>query len=168
MFLSFSHSAHFRVVGVEAISQQLVVMGIRSQSKLDPSSNIVRVLIDMYVDIGDSIALQYGGSEAHKKVNAGRSESNIIPIGKHKELLTSIRRYYSNAFTDRFKQDAMNLFLGHYIPYLNETPLWEVESVSGETILSLSIYAILIFRSTFRTIIFTTFTRRQVKGLFFP
>lgn len=136
-----------------AISQQLVVMGIRSQSKLDPSSNIVRVLIDMYVDIGDSIALQYGGSEAHKKVNTGRAESNIIPIGKHKELLTSIRRYYSNAFTDRFKQgtsclpillsaflrvshfssfpDAMNLFLGYYIPYQNETPLWEVESVSG-------------------------------------
>lgn len=26
---------------------------------------------------------------------------------KHKELLTSIRRYYSNAFTDRLKQDAM-------------------------------------------------------------
>ena len=57
-------------------------MGIRSQSRLDPSSNIVRVLIDMYVDIGDSVALQYGGSEAHKKVNTGRSESNIIPIGK--------------------------------------------------------------------------------------
>lgn len=68
--------------GVEAISQQLVVMGIRSQSKLDPSSNIVRVAIDMYVDIGDSVALQYGGSEAHKKVTAPRSESNIIPIGK--------------------------------------------------------------------------------------
>jgi hypothetical protein len=34
-----------------------------------------------YVDIGDSIALQYGGSEAHKKVTAGKSES-IMPIGK--------------------------------------------------------------------------------------
>jgi hypothetical protein len=69
--------------GVEAIGQQLVVMGIRSKAKLDPSSNIVRVLIDMYVDIGDSIALQYGGSEAHKKVSAERSESNIAgPIGK--------------------------------------------------------------------------------------
>lgn len=58
-------------------------MGVRSKAKLDPSSNIVRVLIDMYVDIGDSIALQYGGSEAHKKVTASRSESNIAgPIGK--------------------------------------------------------------------------------------
>ena len=65
------------------MEQQLVVMGIRSSAKLDPSSNIVRVLIDMYVDIGDQIALQYGGSEAHKKVSAERFESNIAgPIGK--------------------------------------------------------------------------------------
>ena len=64
------------------MEQQLVVMGIRSNPKLDPSSNIVRVLIDMYVDIGDHIALQYGGSEAHKKVNTERSESIVGPIGK--------------------------------------------------------------------------------------
>jgi hypothetical protein len=115
--------------GVEAIGQQLVTMGIRSRAKLGPSSNIVRVLIDMYVDIGDSIALQYGGSEAHKKVTADRSESIITgQIGKHKEVLTSIRRYYSNAFTDRLKQDAMNLFLGYYLPYRHSVPLWEMET----------------------------------------
>lgn len=69
--------------GVEAVSQQLVVMGIRSRSKLSPSSNIVRVLIDMYVEIGDNIALQYGGSEAHKKVTADRPELSINgPMGK--------------------------------------------------------------------------------------
>lgn len=33
--------------GVEAIEQQLVVMGIRSSAKLDSSANIVRLLIDM-------------------------------------------------------------------------------------------------------------------------
>ena len=111
--------------GVEALGQQLVVMGIRSSPKLDPSSIIVRMLIDMYVEIGDQIALQYGGSEAHKKVqsSAGGATSNIPgQLGKHKELLTSIRRYYSNAFTDRLKQDAMNLFLGYYIPSNNTTP----------------------------------------------
>jgi hypothetical protein len=64
------------------MEQQLIVMGIRSNPKLDPSSNIVRVLIDMYVDIGDHIALQYGGSEAHKKVTTERSESIVGPIGK--------------------------------------------------------------------------------------
>lgn len=101
-------------------------MGIRSSANLDPSSTIIRVLIDMYVDIGDHISLQYGGSEAHKKVTSDASIHG--PIGKHKELLTSIRRYYSNAFTDRLKQDAMNLLLGYYIPYRHTIPLWELES----------------------------------------
>ncbi|GKY92743.1 hypothetical protein MPSEU_000244300 [Mayamaea pseudoterrestris] len=117
--------------GVDAIGHQLVVMGIRSQPKLDPNSNIVNVLMNMYIVVGDSIALQYGGSEAHKKVTAGKGETamNISgPIGKHKELLTSIRRYYSNAFTDRLKQDAMNLFLGYYIPHHHTIPLWEMET----------------------------------------
>jgi hypothetical protein len=112
----------------EALGQQLVVMGIRSSPKLDPSSIVVRMLIDMYVEIGDQIALQYGGSEAHKKVASAGANSNIPgQLGKHKELLTSIRRYYSNAFTDRLKQDAMNLFLGYYLPSQNNTPLWELE-----------------------------------------
>ena len=106
----------------------MVVMGIRSSPKLDPSSIVVRMLIDMYVEIGDQIALQYGGSEAHKKVASAGANSNIPgQLGKHKELLTSIRRYYSNAFTDRLKQDAMNLFLGYYLPSQNNTPLWELE-----------------------------------------
>ena len=81
------------------------------------------------MEIGDQIALQYGGSEAHKKVASAGATSNIPgQLGKHKELLTSIRRYYSNAFTDRLKQDAMNLFLGYYLPSQNTTPLWELDN----------------------------------------
>lgn len=81
------------------------------------------------MEIGDQIALQYGGSEAHKKVASAGANSNIPgQLGKHKELLTSIRRYYSNAFTDRLKQDAMNLFLGYYLPSQNTTPLWELDN----------------------------------------
>lgn len=82
--------------GVEAIEQQLVVMGIRSSAKLDSTANIVRVLIDMYVDIGDSIALQYGGSEAHKKVNTENSQSTIAgPMGKvcQSILLNALQRF---------------------------------------------------------------------------
>jgi hypothetical protein len=51
-------------------------------------------------------------------VQAGGAALNY----KHKELLTTMRRYCSNAFTDAPKQDAMNLFLGTlplpvYIPF---------------------------------------------------
>jgi hypothetical protein len=79
---------------LSCLGQQLVVMGVRSKAKLDPSSTIVRVLIDLYVDIGDSLALQYGGSEAHKKVTAERSESNITgPIGKVGASLVDLYLY---------------------------------------------------------------------------
>lgn len=49
-------------------------------------------------------------------------------MNKHRELLTSIRRYYSNAFTDRAKQDAINLFLGYYVPTTTGKPLWELDT----------------------------------------
>jgi hypothetical protein len=116
--------------GVEALGQQLVVMGIRNYSYLNPSCNLVKAVIDMYVDIGDHLSLQYGGSEAHKKVQSSGIDTSVIAgnVGKHKELLTSIRRYCSNAFTDRLKQDSMNLFLGHYIPSRHPIPLWEMEN----------------------------------------
>ena len=65
--------------GVEALGQQLVVMGVRSAAKLPPASNIVKILIDMYVQIGDHISLQYGGSEAHKK---GQATNIQGPMGK--------------------------------------------------------------------------------------
>jgi hypothetical protein len=78
-------------------------MGIRPKGKLGPSSSFVRVLIDLYVDIGDSIALQYGGSEAHKKVTAGVSETIAGPIGKvrlHRNVLKLLKYPYYIFLTD--------------------------------------------------------------------
>ena len=80
--------------------------------------------IDLYSDLGDHIALQYGGSAAHKKVKGNQHTSSL----KGSELLTSIKRYYSNSFTDALKQDAINVYLGIYIPIYNSIPLWEYES----------------------------------------
>ena len=72
--------------------------------------------------MGDRLALQYGGSEAHKKVSKGAGKT------KQGEFLTSIKRYYSNSFTDRVKQDAMNLFLGYFQPSLHDYALWDLET----------------------------------------
>jgi hypothetical protein len=83
--------------------------------------SFVQAMMDMFSELGDRIALQYGGSEAHKKVSGSKASKNG-------ELLTSIKRYYSNAFTDMVKQDAMNVFLGFYVPNEKITPLWDLES----------------------------------------
>ena len=43
-------------------------------------------------------------------------------------LISQFHRYYSNAFTDMVKQDAMNVFLGFYIPNEMLVPLWDLDS----------------------------------------
>ncbi|RHZ08102.1 hypothetical protein DYB31_001454 [Aphanomyces astaci] len=105
-----------------ALGQQLYAMGIRNTPVLESSSQILQELTTMFGHMGDVISMQYGGSEAHKNVT--KSKENI----KAWELLTSIRRYYSNAFTDNLKQDAINLFLGIYVPSPSTSPLWLLES----------------------------------------
>lgn len=108
----------------------LQALGISSPNllSLDLSKDpLLLSLMEMYGEMGDKIALQYGGSEAHKKVFAGKSVQQPNS-SKQSELLTSIKRYYSNAFTDMVKQDAMNLFLGCFIPNESSVPLWDLES----------------------------------------
>ena len=127
-------------VGVHALGRMLATMGVFKSATLESGSQVVLVLMELYSTVGDLISLQYGGSEAHKKMggtgpsasagggdDAARADFGAV-APKHQELLTSIRRYYSNAFTDRLKQDAINVFLGNFVPSDAEPPLWELES----------------------------------------
>ena len=110
-------------LGVRFLSVSLQVMGLSDHLISSPSNSLVVTLMDMYSEMGDRIALQYGGSEAHSKM--GQSGSSLKGSG---ELLTSIKRYYSNSFTDRVKQDAINLFLGNFVPMNSRVSLWELDS----------------------------------------
>ncbi|CAN0024749.1 unnamed protein product [Scytosiphon promiscuus] len=116
-------------IGVHALAKQLYVMGVSNQVSLESGSQVALVFMELYSELGDNIALQYGGSEAHKKVSGGNGPGKQVgSTNKHRELLTSIRRYYSNAFTDFAKQDAINLFLGYFVPNNTGKPLWELDT----------------------------------------
>ena len=69
--------------------------------------------------MGDIISLQYGGSVAHKTDFGYRNTAKQI------EFFTSLKRYYSNTFTDQYKQNAINLFLGIHKPNLNQPLIWD-------------------------------------------
>lgn len=83
--------------------------------------------MEMYEDMGDHLALQYGGSEAHNVVFE-RKRGRWRAATQSRELLTSIRRFYSNTYTDAEKQDAINLFLGIFIPHVSKPDIWDLES----------------------------------------
>lgn len=124
---------------------------------------VLKVFMEMFAQMGNKISLQYGGSEAHNKMRgnsvqpsataaAAAAPPSIASSGGGKasgsgsseagasskrskggELLTSVKRYYSNSFTDRLKQDAMNLFLGCYVPSIHH---YQSLSAEGSSVLT--------------------------------
>lgn len=56
-------------MAMKFLSVALRVLGLTNESSIDPSSNLLLSLIDMFGIMGDRISLQYGGSEAHKKMS---------------------------------------------------------------------------------------------------
>ena len=132
-------------LGVKFLSTSLRALGLTDHKPMDPSNKMFTELMEMYGELGDRIAVQYGGSEAHNKMASAATSSSATITAvttstttnnnkvkssskKQGELLTSIKRYYSNAFTDMVKQDAMNVFLGCYVPNEQPIPLWDLDS----------------------------------------
>ncbi|KAF6261282.1 hypothetical protein COO60DRAFT_792022 [Scenedesmus sp. NREL 46B-D3] len=113
--------------GLAAFGRQLAALGVLGDDEggVDSDSSIAFQLMEMYESMGHTIALQYGGSEAHAAFfQKKRGEWDATT--QSRDLMTSIRRFYSNAYTDAEKQDAINLFLGNYVPSPTAPPLWEL------------------------------------------
>jgi hypothetical protein len=123
--LDRTNAAQF-VVAKEALGHQLYALGILSEPVVPFDCDAVNLLNVMYHDHGDTIALQYGGSHL---VNTMETYRKISPWTSHsRDMIESIRRYYSNSFTDAEKQDAINLFLGNFIPKESKIRLWELST----------------------------------------
>ncbi|BFZ56626.1 phosphatidylinositol-3,5-bisphosphate 5-phosphatase [Savitreella phatthalungensis] len=127
--LDRTNAAQF-VIGKLALALQLKTIGvIDSVDSLMWDCDAVSMLVEMYHDHGDTIALQYGGShlvntmETYRKLNQWTSHS--------RDMLESIRRFYNNSFLDAQRQEAINLFLGNFDPTDTSTGtpnLWELDS----------------------------------------
>ncbi|XP_022875965.1 phosphoinositide phosphatase SAC1 isoform X1 [Olea europaea var. sylvestris] len=113
--------------GLAALGRQLHAMGLTDNPKVDVDSSIAGALMDMYQSMGDALAQQYGGSAAHNTVFTER-QGKWKATTHSREFLKSIKRYYSNAYTDGEKQDAINLFLGYFQPQEGKPALWELDS----------------------------------------
>ena len=86
--LDRTNGAQF-AVGMKFLTVSLQALGIcNKQQGVDSSSRLLSSLMEMYGEMGDRIALQYGGSEAHRKVPGGQG---TVSSSKQNELLTSIK-----------------------------------------------------------------------------
>lgn len=113
--------------GLAALGHQLFALGLIDVPKVDPDSSLGEALMGLYENMGDTLAFQYGGSAAHNKVFSER-RGRWKATTHSQEFFRTLQRYYTNAYLDAEKQDAINVFLGHFQPQQGKPALWELAS----------------------------------------
>ncbi|KAG6030953.1 hypothetical protein E4U41_007732 [Claviceps citrina] len=123
--LDRTNAAQF-VIGKKALGYQLHALGILDNTSVDYDTDAVNLFTHMWHDHGDTIAVQYGGSqlvntmETYRKINQWTSHS--------RDMIESFKRYYNNSFLDSQRQEAYNLFLGNYVFQQNQPLLWDLST----------------------------------------
>ncbi|TYI71843.1 hypothetical protein E1A91_D07G018100v1 [Gossypium mustelinum] len=126
--------------GLAALGSQLHALGIKDSPKIDLDDPLADELMSLYERMGDTLAHQYGGSAAHNKIFSQR-RGQWRAATQSQEFFRTLQRYYSNAYIDAEKQNAINIFLGHFQPQPGKPALWELGSYqhyrgrNGETIM---------------------------------
>ncbi|KAI3773268.1 hypothetical protein L1987_47793 [Smallanthus sonchifolius] len=113
--------------GWAALGHQLHALGYVDSPTIELDSPLADDLMGVYEKMGDTLALQYGGSAAHNKIFSQR-RGQWKAATQSQEFFRTLQRYYSNAYMDAEKQDAINVFLGHYQPQHGRPALWELDS----------------------------------------
>ncbi|RYP25511.1 hypothetical protein DL768_011475 [Monosporascus sp. mg162] len=123
--LDRTNAAQF-VIGKRALGYQLHALGIIEDMSVEYDTDAVNLFTHMWHDHGDTIAVQYGGSqlvntmETYRKINQWTSHS--------RDMIESFKRYYNNSFMDSQRQEAYNLFLGNYIFAQGQPMLWDLST----------------------------------------
>ncbi|XP_039028263.1 phosphoinositide phosphatase SAC3-like isoform X3 [Hibiscus syriacus] len=96
--------------GLAALGYQLHTLGIKDTPKIDLDDPLAGELMGFYERMGDTLAHQYGGSAAHNKIFSER-RGQWRAATQSQEFFRTLQRYYSNAYMDAEKQDAINLLI---------------------------------------------------------
>ncbi|XP_063704521.1 polyphosphoinositide phosphatase [Culicoides brevitarsis] len=111
--LDRTNTAQFSI-GKCVLGHQLHKLGFINSPKLEFDSDCITMLESLYEDHGDTLALQYGGSQLVHRIKTYRKTAPWTSQGN--DIMQTLSRYYSNTFSDTEKQHSINLFLGYYVP----------------------------------------------------
>ncbi|XP_065648224.1 polyphosphoinositide phosphatase isoform X2 [Hydra vulgaris] len=121
--LDRTNTAQF-MVGKCALGFQLYALGVVESPILQFDSDAVRIFEELFEAHGDTLALQYGGSQMVHRIRTYRKIAAWTSYSR--DIMQTVSRYYSNAFTDTDKQQAINLFLGTYTPNEKLPNIWDM------------------------------------------
>lgn len=76
---------------------QLYYLGLLHKPQLEYDTDCVRLLEVSYEDHGDTLALQYGGSQLIHRIKTYRKTAPWTSQGN--DIMQTLSRYYSNTFS---------------------------------------------------------------------
>ncbi|KAJ2825337.1 phosphatidylinositol-3,5-bisphosphate 5-phosphatase [Coemansia erecta] len=97
------------IIGKVALAHQLFELGQIGQPSLSFNTDAAMIIEEMYHDLGNTIALQYGGSHLVNTVQTYRRSTNWRSHSR--DIVESLRRYYSNSLLDMERQEAITYFV---------------------------------------------------------
>ncbi|KAJ1881510.1 phosphatidylinositol-3,5-bisphosphate 5-phosphatase [Coemansia sp. RSA 1722] len=97
------------IIGKVALAHQLYALGIISHPHLSFATDAAAIIEEMYHDLGNTIALQYGGSHLVNTVQTYRRNTNWRSHSR--DIVEALRRYYSNSLLDVERQEAITYFV---------------------------------------------------------
>ncbi|KAK6147581.1 hypothetical protein DH2020_018493 [Rehmannia glutinosa] len=112
--------------GLASLGHQLRALGVTTSTKMDLDDPLAEELMGFYERMGDTLAHQYGGSAAHNKIFSER-RGQWKAATQSQEFFRTLQRYYSNAYMDAEKQNAINVFLGRFQPQPDKPDVWELD-----------------------------------------
>ncbi|KAJ1668714.1 phosphatidylinositol-3,5-bisphosphate 5-phosphatase [Coemansia sp. RSA 1646] len=101
------------IIGRAALAHQLFELGQINEPLLSFNTDAAMIIEEMYHDLGNTIALQYGGSHLVNTVQVYRWNTNWRSHSR--DIVESLRRYYSNSLLDMEQQEAITHFVEKYL-----------------------------------------------------
>jgi hypothetical protein len=97
---------------------QLCSLGVLDVPTLEFDSDCVRMLEELYEDHGDTLALQYGGSQLVHRIKTYRKTAPWTSQGN--DIMQTLSRYYSNTFSGGINDTTfiLGLTLISHLSYL--------------------------------------------------
>uniref|UniRef100_A0A915ILX5 Uncharacterized protein n=1 Tax=Romanomermis culicivorax TaxID=13658 RepID=A0A915ILX5_ROMCU len=114
------------VAGKVALAHQLYALSALNEPYIQWESEVCRSFEVLFEEQGDTLALQYAGSQLVHSVRTYKKTAVLQE--RSRDVIQTISRYYSNTFADYDKQNALNLFLGIFRPFEHKNHLWELQN----------------------------------------
>ena len=113
-------------LGLVAIGHQLHELNLTPSPAIERDSTLAEALMELYIEMGDAVAQQYSGTEAHKSVfnrQRGASELHL----QRDRLLLNLQRFATNHRARDVRQWTLNLMLGVFIPQPQGPHIWDLD-----------------------------------------